>query len=80
MSMKQNRKRIGRTDILDLNEDPMYCHYLKIVLVMSLILPMLAVGLGWGDWWGWFSVCWRVAYFRFPAGDILREITGSLPG
>lgn len=58
MVMKQNPKRIGRTDISDLNEDPVviwqHRHYLKVVVTMSLVVPMLVAGLGWGDWWGGF--------------------------
>ena len=56
--MKQNPKRIGRTDISDLNEDPVvvwqHRNYLKVVLFMGLIFPTLACGLGWGDWFGGF--------------------------
>ena len=56
--MKQNPKRIGRTDIADLNEDVVvrwqHRHYLKVVIFMGLIFPMLVTGLGWGDWWGGF--------------------------
>lgn len=58
MVMKQNPKRLGRTDISDLNEDPVviwqHRHYLKVVVAMSLGVPMLVAGLGWGDWWGGF--------------------------
>ncbi|MCJ1225766.1 stearoyl-CoA 9-desaturase [Toensbergia leucococca] len=58
MLMKQNPKRIGRTDISDLNEDPVvvwqHRHYLKVVAFMGLVLPMLVCGLGWGDWFGGF--------------------------
>ena len=58
MVMKQNPKRIGRTDISDLNEDPVvvlqHRHYLKVVLFMGLVFPMLVAGLGWGDWKGGF--------------------------
>ena len=58
MVLKQNPKRIGRTDITDLNEDPVvvwqHRNYIKIVLFMSLVLPTLVAGLGWGDWWGGF--------------------------
>jgi stearoyl-CoA desaturase (delta-9 desaturase) len=58
MVMKQNPKRIGRTDISDLNEDPVviwqHRHYLKVVFGMGLIAPMLVAGLGWGDWFGGF--------------------------
>ncbi|KAI9882122.1 MAG: stearoyl-CoA 9-desaturase [Watsoniomyces obsoletus] len=56
MVMKQNPKRIGRTDISDLNEDPVvvwqHRHYLESVLFMGLILPCLVTGLCWGDWLG----------------------------
>jgi stearoyl-CoA desaturase (delta-9 desaturase) len=58
MVMKQNPKRIGRTDISDLNEDPVviwqHRHYLKVVFGMGLIAPMVVAGLGWGDWLGGF--------------------------
>jgi stearoyl-CoA desaturase (delta-9 desaturase) len=58
MVMKQNPKRIGRTDITDLNEDPVvvwqHRNYIKVVLGMGLIVPMLVAGLGWGDWYGGF--------------------------
>jgi len=58
MLMKQNPKRIGRTDISDLNEDAVvrwqHKNYLLCVAVMGLIFPMLVSGLGWGDWKGGF--------------------------
>ena len=56
MVMKQNPKRIGRTDITDLNEDSVvvwqHKNYLKSVIFMGLVLPTLVCGLGWGDWIG----------------------------
>ncbi|RSL79273.1 Acyl-CoA desaturase [Fusarium floridanum] len=58
MVMKQNPKRLGRTDISDLNEDPVviwqHCHFLSSVLVMAIVFPMFVCGLGWGDWSGGF--------------------------
>ena len=58
MLMKQNPKRIGRTDISDLNQDPVvvlqHRHYLKVVVIMGLVFPSLVCGLGWGDWLGGF--------------------------
>ena len=58
MLMKQNPKRIGRTDISDLNEDPVvvwqHKNYLKVVLFMGLIFPTIACGLMWNDWKGGF--------------------------
>ncbi|RYP66076.1 hypothetical protein DL769_006138 [Monosporascus sp. CRB-8-3] len=58
MVMKQHPKRIGRTDISDLNDDPVvvwqHKHYLKCVIAMALVVPTLVCGLGWGDWRGGF--------------------------
>jgi hypothetical protein len=57
-SFKQNPKRIGRSDITDLNEDPVvvwqHRNYLKSVIVMALALPTVVCGLGWNDWLGGF--------------------------
>ncbi|KAI1258397.1 acyl-CoA desaturase 1 [Xylariaceae sp. FL1019] len=56
MVMKQNPKRIGRTDISDLNDDSVvvwqHVNYIKSVVTMALIVPTVVCGLGWGDWWG----------------------------
>jgi len=56
--MKQNPKRIGRTDISDLNEDPVvvwqHKHYLWVVAMMGLVFPALVAGLCWGDYLGGF--------------------------
>ncbi|PWW71604.1 hypothetical protein C7212DRAFT_338899 [Tuber magnatum] len=58
MILKQNPKRIGRTDISDLNEDPVvvwqHKNYLAVVIFMGLVFPSLVAGLGWGDWVGGF--------------------------
>jgi stearoyl-CoA desaturase (delta-9 desaturase) len=58
MVMKQNPRRIGRTDITDLNDDAVvvwqHRNYLKSVVVMALIVPTLVCGLGWGDFLGGF--------------------------
>ena len=58
MVMKQNPKRLGRTDISDLNADPVvvwqHRNYIKVVFTMSILVPMSVAGLGWGDWWGGF--------------------------
>ncbi|GAQ45560.1 acyl-CoA desaturase [Aspergillus tubingensis] len=57
MILKQNPKRFGRTDISDLNADPVvvwqHRHFLKIVILMGLVVPMVVAGL-WDDWWGGF--------------------------
>ena len=56
MVMQQNPKRIGRTDITDLNEDPVvvwqHRHFIKVLLFMGFVFPALVAGLGWGDWLG----------------------------
>jgi len=58
MVMKQNPRRIGRTDITDLNEDPVvvwqHKNYLKSVITMALVIPTLACGMLWGDYLGGF--------------------------
>lgn len=58
MVFKQNPKRKGRTDITDLNEDPVvlwqHKNFLKCLVVMSLVFPTVVAGLGWGDWLGGF--------------------------
>jgi len=58
MVFKQNPKRMGRTDITDLNDDPVvvwqHKNYLKAVITMALVVPTLVCGLGWNDWLGGF--------------------------
>lgn len=56
MVMKQNPKRIGRTDISDLNQNPLvvwqHKNYLLCMIVMGFLFPTVVAGLGWGDWAG----------------------------
>jgi stearoyl-CoA desaturase (delta-9 desaturase) len=56
MILKQNPKRIGRTDITDLNSDALvrwqHKYYGLVVLVMGFLLPAAVAGFGWGDWRG----------------------------
>ncbi|KFH44011.1 Acyl-CoA desaturase-like protein [Hapsidospora chrysogenum ATCC 11550] len=58
MVFKQNPKRTGRTDITDLNEDPVvvwqHRNFLKSVITMALVFPTLFCGLAWGDFLGGF--------------------------
>ena len=58
MILKQNPKRIGRTDITDLNSDPLvrmqHKYYGIVVLAMGFFFPAIVAGLGWGDWRGGF--------------------------
>ncbi|KAH1431647.1 stearoyl-CoA 9-desaturase [Aspergillus fumigatus] len=48
--------KVGRTDVTDLDADPVvvwqHKHYIKTALFMSLILQTLLCGLGWVDWQG----------------------------
>jgi stearoyl-CoA desaturase (delta-9 desaturase) len=52
----ENPKRIGRTDISDLNENPIvvwqHKHYVWVALVMGLVFPTAVAGLLWNDWVG----------------------------
>lgn len=56
--MKQDYRKVGRTDITDLDADPVvvwqHKNYIKSALVMGLVVPILVCGLGWGDWCGGF--------------------------
>ncbi|KAJ5673509.1 hypothetical protein N7507_002636, partial [Penicillium longicatenatum] len=56
MVMKQNPKDRGRTDISDLNQDPIvvwqHKHYGMFILAFGVLFPMAVAGLGWGDWKG----------------------------
>lgn len=56
MVLNQNPKNRGRTDISDLNEDPVvvwqHKNYGSVILVFGMLFPMLVAGLGWGDWKG----------------------------
>ena len=87
MIMKQNPKRIGRTDISDLNDDPVvvwqHRHYIKVVIFMGLIFPCLVTGIGWGDWKGvWTGPADKQAFKEFwsksardieDLGEYIRE-------
>jgi stearoyl-CoA desaturase (delta-9 desaturase) len=52
----ENPKRIGRTDISDLNENAVvvwqHRNYVHVALVMGLLFPAAVAGLFWGDWIG----------------------------
>ncbi|KAJ5089225.1 hypothetical protein N7532_007909 [Penicillium argentinense] len=56
MVLKQNPKERGRTDISDLNQDPVvvwqHRNYGFVVLTFGMLFPMFVAGLGWGDWKG----------------------------
>ncbi|KZF26010.1 cytochrome b5-like Heme/Steroid binding domain-containing protein [Xylona heveae TC161] len=71
--MKQHPLRVGRTDISDLNADPVvvfqHMHYLKCVLFMALLFPALVCGIGWGDWWG------GLVYAGLLRGFVVQQAT-----
>src|ERR1700736_93958 len=54
MVLKQDPKRIGRSDITDLNADPIvrlqHKYYGIVALVMGFLVPTVVAGLCWGDW------------------------------
>jgi stearoyl-CoA desaturase (delta-9 desaturase) len=56
MVFEQDKQKIGRVDISDLNNDPIvmwqHRHYVAVALSMAFGFPMLVAGLGWGDWMG----------------------------
>ena len=58
MVFKQDPKCIGRTDISDLNEDPVvvwqHKHHLKCVLTMAFIFPTVFCGYFFNDFLGGF--------------------------
>lgn len=56
MVLHDDPKIKGRTDVSDLDSDPIvvfqHKHYGKCLLVAAWLFPMTVAGLGWGDWWG----------------------------
>ncbi|CAG5149716.1 uncharacterized protein ALTATR162_LOCUS2431 [Alternaria atra] len=56
MVLNNDPKVKGRTDISDLDSDPIvvfqHRHYGKLLLFAAWIFPAIVAGLGWGDWWG----------------------------
>ncbi|KAH5627277.1 acyl-CoA desaturase [Parastagonospora nodorum] len=56
MVLNSDPKVKGRTDVSDLDSDPVvvwqHKHYGKCLLFAAWIFPMIVAGLGWGDWWG----------------------------
>ncbi|CAG8446765.1 11145_t:CDS:2 [Diversispora eburnea] len=58
MLLKQNPNRIGKSDISDLDADPLkrlqHRHYGIFAIGMGFVFPSLIAGLGWGDWRGGF--------------------------
>lgn len=54
MLVKQDKHKIGRSDISDLNADPIirwqHRNYLWLAALTSFVAPCLIAGLGWGDY------------------------------
>jgi len=67
MAIKQNPKRIGRTDITDLNENWIvvwqHRQYIYAALIMGILFPASVAGLLWGDWAGGFVYAGILRYF-----------------
>ncbi|KAL5332429.1 fatty acid desaturase-domain-containing protein, partial [Aspergillus crustosus] len=56
--MKQDYRKIGRSDASDLDADAVvvwqHKNYIALALGMALVLPTVVCGLCWGDWRGGF--------------------------
>ncbi|KAF1956488.1 hypothetical protein CC80DRAFT_492051 [Byssothecium circinans] len=56
MVFNQDPKKIGRTDISDLDADPVvvwqHKHYGMMMMSAAWVFPMCVAGIFWGDWWG----------------------------
>ncbi len=95
MALKQNPKDKGRTDISDLNQDPVvvwqHKHYGMFILAFGMFFPMVVAGLGWGDWKGglvyagilrWLFVqqaTFCVNSLAHWLGEQVRKLPRSLP-
>lgn len=64
MLMKQDPSKLGKTNISDLNADPLirfqHRNYLWMAIFWSFIVPCLIAGLGWGDYRGGFFIAGMV--------------------
>lgn len=60
MLVKQDKHKIGKTDITDLDNSFMcmlqHRQYPWFALAMGFVLPTVVAGLGWGDWWGGYFI------------------------
>lgn len=60
MLVKQDKSKIGRADITDLNESAMirwqHRNYPLLALLMGFIVPTAVAGLLWGDWRGGYFI------------------------
>lgn len=60
MLVKQDKTKIGRSDISDLNASYMcrfqHKNYGAMALLFGFIVPTVVAGLGWGDWRGGFFI------------------------
>lgn len=70
--MEQNPQHRGRTDISDLDHDPVavwqHRHFGKCMLMFAWVFPMLVAGL-WGDWWG------GLLYAGVLRGSVVQQAT-----
>jgi stearoyl-CoA desaturase (Delta-9 desaturase) len=77
----ENPKRIGRTDISDLNENAVvvwqHRNYVQVALVMGLLFPAAVAGLFWGDWVGGlvYAGILRVFFVQQASEFALRRLT-----
>jgi len=58
MMKKEEKGKMGRVDITDLNADPLvrwqHKYFIPLMLTMAFIIPTTVAGFGWGDWKGGF--------------------------
>ncbi|KAL2313154.1 putative acyl-CoA desaturase [Schizosaccharomyces pombe] len=87
MIILQNPRRIGRSDVSDLNSDPFvmfnHRHFLPIASFMAFIFPSLFCGLLWGDYRGGYfyaGVC-RLVFVHHATFCVnsLAHLIGSQP-
>jgi len=71
--MEQNPKDRGRTDISDLDYDPVvvwqHRHFPIIMMFSAWVFPTVVAGLCWGDWWGGF------VYAGILRGFVVQQAT-----
>jgi stearoyl-CoA desaturase (delta-9 desaturase) len=77
MVMKQNPKRIGRTDISDLNENAIvvwqHKNYKSVALIMGLVFPAMVAGIFWNDWAGGLVYAGILRVFFVQQASTLRS-------
>ncbi|KAI4927743.1 hypothetical protein J4E85_006255 [Alternaria conjuncta] len=84
MVLNNDPKVKGRTDISDLDSDPIvvfqHKHYGKLLLFTAWIFPAMVAGMGWGDWWGGFVYAGNaIAWYQYDPTKWLIWIMSKIP-